>query len=158
MATTEKTNNVPASTESAANTPAIKSTRGRVVSLVIGDTLAFIIFAAIGRSSHGESVSPSSILQILLTAAPFAAGWFIVAPFLGAFRRDITDNPRKMVTRTLIAWVCSWPVAMALRGIFVDHGVPPVSFALITLVFNTGILILWRWPYALNNSLKRRGR
>ena len=158
MATTEKTNNMSTSTEPVTNTPAIKSARGRIVSLVIGDTLAFIIFAAIGRSSHGESVSPSSILQILLTAAPFAAGWFIVAPFLGAFRRDITDNPRKMLTRTLLAWVCSWPVAMALRGIFVDHGVPPVSFALITLVFNTGILILWRWPYALNNSLKRRGR
>jgi hypothetical protein len=45
---------------------------------------------------------------------------------------------------------------MALRGIFVDHGIPPLTFAIITLVFNTVILLVWRWPYALNNSIKRR--
>jgi hypothetical protein len=158
MATTEKTNNISTSTEPPTNVSAVQAGRGRIVSLVIGDTLAFIIFAVIGRSSHGESVSPGSILQILLTAAPFAAGWFMVAPFLGAFRRDITDNPRKMVTRTLLAWVCAWPVAMALRGIFVDHGVPPVSFAIITLIFNTFILNVWRGLYAFYNSLKGRRR
>ena len=155
MATTEKTN---VSSTEVTSTPEAKPGRGRTINLIIGDALAFIVFAAIGRGSHGEAIGPSAIVQILLTAAPFAAGWFIVAPFLGAFRRDITDNPRKMLNRTLLAWLCSWPVAMALRGVFVDHAVPPLSFALITLVFNTGILILWRWPYALNNSLKRRGR
>jgi len=44
---------------------------------------------------------------------------------------------------------------MALRGIFVDHAVPPISFALITLIFNTFILLIWRWPFALNNSIKK---
>ncbi len=153
MATTEKTN--VSSTETT-STPTAKSGARRIVNLVIGDTLAFIIFAIIGRSSHGESVDPGSIFQILLTAAPFAAGWLIVAPFLGAFRGDITDNPRKMVARTLLAWVCSWPVAMALRGIFVDHGVPPVSFAIITLIFNTFVLNVWRGLYALYNGLRER--
>ena len=127
----------------------------RIITLVVGDALAFLVFAAIGRGSHGEATGLAAIPQIALTAAPFAAAWFIVAPFAGAYRRELTAQPRKMAIRTILAWVLSWPVAMALRGIFVDHAVPPISFALITLIFNTFILLLWRWPFALNNSIKK---
>jgi len=137
-------------------TPEMSNTR-RIATLVIGDALAFLIFAAIGRGSHGEATGLAAIPQIALTAAPFAAAWFIVAPFAGAYRRELTAQPRKMAIRTILAWVLSWPVAMALRGIFVDHAVPPISFALITLIFNTFILLIWRWPYAFNNSIKKRG-
>ena len=134
--------------------PETSNTR-RIATLVVGDALAFLIFAAIGRSSHGEATGLAAIPQIALTAAPFAAAWFIVAPFAGAYRRELTAQPRKMAIRTILAWLLSWPVAMALRGIFVDHAVPPISFALITLIFNTFILLIWRWPFALNNSIKK---
>ncbi len=127
-----------------------------IITLVAGDTLAFLAFAAIGRNTHGEAVGLAAIPQIIQTAAPFAIAWFIVAPFVGVYRRDLVANPRKMAKRTVIACVLSWPVAMILRGIFVDHGIPPYTFALITLVFNTAILLIWRWPYALNNSIKKR--
>jgi len=128
----------------------------RIVSLAVGDAVCFFIFAAIGRGSHGETTGLAAIPQITVTALPFLTGWFLVAPFVGAFRRDVMANPRKMASRTLLSWVLAWPVAMAIRGIFVDHGIPPLTFALITLVFNTLILQLWRWPYALNNSIKKR--
>jgi len=134
--------------------PETSNTR-RIATLVVGDALAFLIFAAIGRSSHGEATGLAAIPQIALTAAPFAAAWFIAAPFVGAYRRELTAQPRKMAIRTVLAWLLSWPVAMALRGIFVDHAVPPLSFALITLIFNTFILLIWRWPFALNNSIKK---
>src|SRR5437868_10694757 len=127
----------------------------RISTLVVGDALAFLVFAAIGRSSHGEAAGLAAIPQIVLTAVPFAAAWFIIAPFAGAYRRELTAQPRKMAIRTVLAWLLSWPVAMALRGIFVDHAVPPISFALITLIFNTFILLIWRWPFALNNSIKK---
>lgn len=139
-------------------TPSEPQNAPHIATLVIGDTLAFLIFAAIGRSSHGETAGLASIPQIVLTAVPFAAAWFIVAPFVGAYRRELTAQPRKMAIRTILAWVLSWPLAMVLRGLFVDHAVPPVSFALITLIFNTFILLVWRWPYALNNSIKKRER
>ena len=141
--------------ETKAKAPPEMSNTRRIATLVIGDALAFLVFAAIGRSSHGEATGLAAIPQIALTAAPFAAAWFIVAPFAGAYRRELTAKPRKMAIRTILAWVLSWPVAMALRGIFVDHAVPPISFALITLIFNTFILLLWRWPFALNNSIKK---
>jgi hypothetical protein len=141
--------------ETKAKAPPEMSNTRRIATLVIGDALAFLIFAAIGRGSHGEATGLAAIPQIALTAAPFAAAWFIVAPFAGAYRRELTAQPRKMAIRTILAWVLSWPVAMALRGIFVDHAVPPISFALITLIFNTFILLIWRWPFALNNSIKK---
>jgi len=73
------------------------------------------------------------------------------------YRGELMENPRKMAARTLSGWVLSWPVAMTLRGIFVDHAVPPWTFALIALVVNAVLLLVWRWPYALNNRLRRRG-
>jgi len=91
-----------------------------------------------------------------VTAAPFAIAWFIVSPFIGVYRKELVANPRKMARRTFIAWMLSWPVAMALRGIFVDHAVPPFTFALIALFVNAAFLLLWRWPYALNHSMKKR--
>ena len=143
--------------ETKAKAPPEMSNTRRIATLVIGDALAFLIFAAIGRGSHGEATGLAAIPQIALTAAPFAAAWFIVAPFAGAYRRELTAQPRKMAIRTVLAWLLSWPVAMAIRGVFVDHAVPPISFALITLIFNTFILLIWRWPYAFNNSIKKRG-
>lgn len=156
MATKGKTNRVRTSNIHSEPESAPLSNRWGIISLAMGDALCFLIFAAIGRGNHGEATGLAAIPQIVVTALPFLAGWFLVAPFVGAFRRDLAANPRKMAGRTLLSWVLAWPVAMAIRGIFVDHGIPPLTFALITLIFNTIILLLWRWPYAINNSIKGR--
>src|SRR5437763_11873246 len=108
----------------AGNTVRERSTSRHIVVLASGDLLAFLAFAAIGRGSHGETTGLAAIPQVILTAAPFAIAWFIVAPFVGAYRSVLVTHPRKMVLRTLVAWVLSWPVSMLLRGIFVDHAVP----------------------------------
>jgi len=141
------------------NSGALKEGRSislHIAVLALGDMLVFLAFAAIGRGSHGEATGLAAIPQVILTAAPFAIAWFIVAPFVGVYRRELMADPRKMAARTLLGWVLSWPVAMALRGIFVDHAVPPWTFAVIALVVNAAFLLIWRWPYALNNSLRKR--
>ena len=43
-----------------------------LLSLILGDALVFLIFAAIGRRSHGEAAGLDSLLQVALTAAPLA--------------------------------------------------------------------------------------
>lgn len=154
MATTEETKK-PATTRKS-DAPEEMARNQRIVVLAAGDALCFLIFAAIGRGSHGEATGVGAIPQIVVTALPFAAGWFLVSPFLGAFRGDIVTQPRAMALRTTLAWLSGWPVALALRGIFVDHRVPPFSFATIVLFFNLGLLLIWRWPFAINNSLKKR--
>src|SRR6266436_6102665 len=147
----EKIDETPVTKQTGNATPT--SNTRRIINLVIGDTLVFLIFAIIGRQSHGEPVGPTALLQILRTAAPFALGWFLVAPFVGAYRRGLETQPRAMALRTTIAWILSWPVALFLRWLlsgFTDF--PPLSFALITLVFNLVVLLVWRWLYALTRS------
>jgi hypothetical protein len=151
MPTTEETNEPV--TEKEVKAPKEISYNRAVIILVIGDILCFLIFAALGRNTHGEVSGFAAIPQIILTALPFAAGWFLVSPFVGAFRREIVAQPRAMAIRTSLAWLLSWPVAMLLRGIFVDHAVPPLTFALIVLLFNMALLGVWRSLYALYNSI-----
>jgi len=155
VSTMEETN-IPI-TEKKVRTPKEIPYKQAVIMLVIGDLLCFLIFVAFGRNSHGEASGFAAIPQIIITALPFAAGWFLVSPFVGAFRHKILAQPRSMVIRTAVAWLIAWPVAMLLRGIFVDHSVPPLSFAIIVLLFNMLLLLIWRWPFALNNSLRKRG-
>ncbi len=131
------------------------SNRQRITWLVIGDALVFLVFAFIGRRSHNEAIGIGALFQVMLTALPFAAAWFIVSPLLGAFKRGLERKPGTMVTRTLLAWLAAWPIALVLRGVFVDHAVPPLTFGIITLVANSVLLLLWRWPFALFMSRRK---
>ena len=155
MPTTEETN-TPVK-ENKVRRPKELSYTQAVIMLVIGDLICFLIFSALGRNQHREPSGFTAILQIILTALPFAAGWFLVSPFVGAFRHKILAKPGAMVIRTALAWLLAWPVAMLLRGIFVDHGIPPLSFAIIVLLFNMLLLLIWRWLFALTNNLRKRG-
>ena len=154
MSTSEETN-IPATQNKVKPSREIPYKQA-VILLVIGDLLCFLIFVALGRSSHGEASGFAAIPQIIVTALPFIAGWFLVSPFVGAFRHKILAQPRSMVIRTAVAWLLAWPVALLLRGIFVDHGVPPLSFAIVVLLFNMLLLLIWRWPFALNNQMRQR--
>ena len=99
--------------ETKAKAPPEMSNTRRIATLVIGDALAFLVFAAIGRSSHGEATGLAAIPQIALTAAPFAAAWFIVAPFAGAYRRELgaakvaTRAAVSLAMRTIVVCVCT---------------------------------------------------
>jgi hypothetical protein len=116
----------------------------RGAGLALGDIVVFLVFAAVGISSHKEQLS---VPKVLITAAPFLVAWFLVASLLGAFKRDIDDKPGKMVQRTLLSWIVAWPVALLFRSLL-EWKVPPLSFALVTLITNTIFLLIWRWPYA----------
>src|SRR5260370_36034911 len=113
-----------------------------VITLVTGDLLCFLVFAALGSNTHGEVTGLASIPHIIVTALPFAAGWFLVSPFGGAFRRDIVALPRTMAIRTAAGWLISWPVTPVLRGIVVDHGIPPLIFGIVVLLLHLRILLL----------------
>jgi hypothetical protein len=133
-----------------------QSTRGTLpqsgprltAALVGGDALAFLLFAAIGRSSHGAAAGLDALLQVAGTAAPFAIGWFAVAPLVGAFRPSVTARPRAMLGRTALAWLAAWPVGLVLRALALQRGIP-LSFAVVTLVTVLVILGVWRGLFAL---------
>ena len=145
----ERVNETVASARKGVNAQATRPQRTAI--LVIGDIIVFLIFAAIGRRSHSEA---GNVFGIAITALPFAIAWFLVSPFVGAFKRGLEYSTGKMSLRTLLAWLAAWPLAMLFRGIFVDKGVPPWTFALITLISNTILLQAWRVPFSL--FFKRR--
>jgi cytochrome c oxidase assembly factor CtaG len=50
---------------------------------------------------------------------------------------------------------------MALRWLLVDRTrntsfTAFITFAFVALVINVVILLLWRWPFAFNNSIRER--
>lgn len=142
-----------------ASAPAGQSGSGfpwRVAALVVGDAASFLLFAAVGRRTHNEASGISALVQIAETALPFALGWFAASPFVGAFRRLATLGPRRMLMRTELAWVISWPVALLLRwALAPDHNVP-ASFAIVVLLANAVFLGVWRTVFALVEQWRSR--
>jgi hypothetical protein len=130
--------------------------RVRTPLLVGGDALCFVIFAALGLRSHGE---PQGIGTVLWTAFPFALAWFIVAPFLGAYRqRAISRGPARALATAEVAWIGSYPVALLARWAFsADHQIP-ISFAVVILLTNAIFLGGWRTLFAfISSRIARRG-
>ena len=125
----------------------------RTIALVAGDALSFLVFAGVGRASHQEATGLGAVAQIAATAVPFALGWFVVSPWIGAFRRSLTEGVVPMLRRTELAWLCVWPAAMLLRWALVDRVTPITfskfaSFALVVLISNAVFLSLWRGVFA----------
>jgi hypothetical protein len=125
---------------------------GRVGLLIAGDALSFLLFAVLGILQHNQGTASgivASVGLVIVVAFPFAAGWFLVSPFLHAYQRSHTSGAGPMLRQTEIAWLCSWPVALVLRWIFsTDHQVS-LAFALVILLANAVILGMWRGIFAL---------
>jgi hypothetical protein len=116
--------------------------------LVAGDTLAFLVFATLGRRSHGQEAGLEALLATLGTAAPFVLGWLLVAPFVGAYRSTLWGRPAPMARRTALAWLGAWPLGLVLRALIVQRPIP-LSFALVVGITNTLLLLGWRVVLAL---------
>ncbi len=135
---------------------AITTSPWRIVALVVGDALSFAVFAGVGRNQHGETSGLGALSQILGTALPFALAWFLVSPWVGAYRRAATATLRRMLTRTELAWLATYPVALLLRVILSTDHQMPLTFAIVILLANAIFLGVWRAAFALVSRLIAR--
>jgi hypothetical protein len=119
----------------------------RIATLAAGDLLAFNIVTAIGLLSHGELGGMRALGEVLQIATPFAAGWFAVAPFVGAFRGDIVDRPRRVLPRATLAWLIALPIGLLLWSLVRGRPVQP-AFAIVTFITNLVALLGWRGAFA----------
>jgi hypothetical protein len=129
--------------------PKINEHAHRLAVLIGGDVLVMLIFIWIGRASHG--FSGLDLLGHLETSAPFWIGWFLVTPWFGLFRIDVSQHWRKAIPRLLIAWAIGGPLSLVIRNLFI--GRPPVagiilSFAIVMLTGSTIFMLGWRLAYA----------
>jgi hypothetical protein len=126
----------------------------RAAALAAGDLIAFHLVTAIGLFSHGALAGPGALVELLKIAGPFAAGWFAVAPLLGAFRGDVVARPRRMLPRAALAWLIALPIGLLLWSLVRQRPVQP-AFAVVTFLTNLVALLGWRGLFAW---LAGRGR
>ena len=114
--------------------------------LAIGDLLAFVVFASIGRGNHGENLDWLSIMN---TAWPFLLSWIVLSPFLGAYSNSATQSKGAQVAIGMIpAWFCSVASALVIRGYVKDY-IPPTPFIIVSMTATFVLLFLWRNLYVL---------
>jgi hypothetical protein len=90
------------------------------------------------------------IKALLTAAAPFIVAWFLVTPWFGLFRAEVSQNWRKLLPRLLIAWTIGGPLALVLRALFLGRSIPGgiiPSFAVVALGFTTLFMLVWRLCY-----------
>lgn len=115
--------------------------------LVAGDVIIFLIFSALGRSSHDRPPGAIPFSGVVSTAAPFILGWLIVALVLGAFKKAAVRDIRSAFLKAEGTWLIAGPVGLGLRALFLQRGVP-LSFAIVVMTTNFILLGLWRSLFA----------
>lgn len=125
-----------------------RSSIRRLAILAAGDTIAFLLFATLGRRSHGATVDLAALPETVRTAAPFLLGWLTAGWLAGAFDRRQTADPGTMLLRTLIGWTGGILLGAVFRAIMVGRFSPP-SFYIVTFLVTLLLLGGWRVVFAL---------
>jgi hypothetical protein len=119
-----------------------------MISLIGGDAAALLAVTLVGFLSHYGTLKGARWASSFF---PALAGWLVVAPWLGAFRREATDDPRQ-IWRPGLAALISAPLAATLRGFWLGSDIPP-TFVVVFGLTNTVGIVLWRGIWGL---LRRR--
>ncbi len=107
---------------------------------VVADAVAVLVFALVGRRSHGEG---SAAAGVLLVAWPFLAG--AVAGWFAA--RALRLAPQSLRGGGVVL-VTTVALGMLLRGLLTDRGLA-VSFVVVALVALGVMMLGWRALVAL---------
>ncbi len=109
--------------------------------LVLGDIFALALVTVIGFATHGET-GLEFFPRMLTTFLPVSVAWFVVAPFLGLFRPEITANPRQL-WRSFVGMVLAGPLAALLRAFLLNTVVIPLFAVVLSGSAGLGMLV-WR--------------
>jgi hypothetical protein len=94
------------------------------------DLLAILGFVVLGELRHG--VDPiARPVEVLVTAAPFVAGWLLVGGLVGAYGERARSDVRNGVRVAVGAWIGGAGVGLVIRGTSLLPGDAPLSFALV---------------------------
>jgi hypothetical protein len=116
--------------------------------LILGDLLAVAIVTVIGFVSHRET-DLSFLPRMAAVFFPLIISWFLLAPALGLFQREITFHP-KQLWRPAFAALFAGPLAAVLRGFLLNAPVIPLFAAILSGTFALG-MVIWRALYFFFN-------
>ncbi len=113
------------------------------IGLIGGDLIAIGVITILGFASHGTATTAG--LRLLTTFIPLAAGWFLIAPFLGLYDLRRAADARQL-WRPVLAMVFAGPFAAWLRGVMLNAPILPLFVAVLGGSAALGML-LWRILY-----------
>lgn len=109
------------------------------------DAVAVVVFAALGRLSHGEA---DDLLGLVGTAAPFAVG------LVAGWATPVVRHEPAALRAGVVAVVCTAGIGLLLRAGFT--GQLPLSFAVVATLSLAVLLLGWRGLAALVSRTAHR--
>jgi Protein of unknown function (DUF3054) len=109
------------------------------------DAVAVVVFAAVGRLSHGES---DDLLGLVATVAPFGVG------LVAAWATPMVRHEPASWRAGAVALACVAGIGLLLRAGFL--GRLPLSFAVIATISLAALLLGWRALAALVSRTAHR--
>ena len=110
----------------------------------LGDLAVFALFVFAGRAEHGI-IQEAAFWR---TALPFAAVWFALSPWLGAFRTSTLTSARASAWRIPLVWLLCGVIAVVLRVWLTDRTFQ-LTFALVAIGVQAVMLLGWRVALSL---------
>jgi hypothetical protein len=126
--------------------------------LIIGDALVLLSFVLIGRRSH--ALSAGDILSAAATALPFLVSWFLITPWFGLYRPEISLNRAKLWPRLAAGWLVAVLAGQVIRALLLGRPIPagiPLTFVLVSLAYIGGVMLVWRLGYIWWNGRRSAG-
>jgi hypothetical protein len=123
----------------------------KIYFLILGDVLALIVITLTGFATHNELLL-FPVERILATLLPLLAGWFLIAPWLGLFKSEITSNPQQL-WRPVLAMLLAAPMTGLLRAMMLNSVVIPLFVLILGGSAALGMLV-WRVLWWLLNRSK----
>ena len=120
------------------------SPRRKPALAIVADLVAVVVFAAIGRMSHGES---DDLLGLLGTAAPFILGVLVM------WATPVVRAHPVGVRAALAVWAGTVVIGLVVRAGFTWS--LPLSFVVVTAISLAVLLLGWR---ALSAAVSVRAR
>jgi hypothetical protein len=105
--------------------------------VLCGDLVCFLAFAVLGLRSHEDGITAGGILR---AAVPFQVGWLLISLAARTRRPAGREADAPAVIRT---WVPAWAIGLVLRTAIFDRSFAP-TFAIVSLLVNAVLLLLWR--------------
>ena len=113
--------------------------------LILGDILALLLTTLLGFVTHGET-DFSFLPRFLAAFVPLTLAWFLLAPWLGLFQREIVLD-LKQTWRVALVLLFAAPLAVTVRGALLGSDAKPI-FVLVFGVTSAMGLLLWRGSYS----------
>lgn len=110
--------------------------------LIAGDILIFVFFAVQGRATHDMPLGDLPVLTILTVFARFAVPWFVIAALIGVFRTGTLAHPKRMLSRTGLAWLLAGCIGLLARAALLQRAIV-LPFAVTALAIIGAPLITW---------------